>query len=224
MKILLAEDDSKLSKMLVYLLKKEMHSVDAVDNGNDAIEYIKLTDYDVVLLDWMMPQKSGIDVCKYIRSHDNNCGILLLTAKDTLDDKILGLDSGADDYIVKPFEILELLARIRAIKRRQPKAFVSDIIDLNNGLSINKTTFTAAYKNSDLSLTKREYQLLELLIENKNITMPRAQIIDYIWNTEDSISSNALDALIKLLRKKLTDAGSSNIIKTIHGIGYRIED
>ncbi|WP_196604337.1 response regulator transcription factor [Pectinatus haikarae] len=224
MKILLAEDDSKLSKMLGFLLKKEGYNVDIVDNGEDAIGYLSITNYDVVLLDWMMPGKSGIDVCVNIRQSNKNCGIIMLTAKDTLDDRITGLDKGADDYIVKPFEFPELLARIRAVLRRQDKQYTDNIISLDGELKIDRTKFTAYLHEKDLQLTRREFQLLSVLLQNKGTTLPREQIINKIWNDEDGISSNALDALIKLLRKKLADAGKHDLIKTVHGIGYKIEE
>ncbi|WP_196593876.1 response regulator transcription factor [Pectinatus sottacetonis] len=223
MKILLAEDDNKLSKMLAFLLRKEGYSVDTVDNGEDAINYADVVDYDIVLLDWMMPQQSGLDVCASIRNKGKNCGVIMLTAKDTLDDKIAGLENGADDYVVKPFEFPELLARIRAVMRRQNKKYENDIVYFSEGLAIDRGTYTAYFNDNDLQLTKKEFQLLNILLQHKGTTLPREQIIDYIWSSEKGITSNALDALIKLLRKKLADAGVENIIKTVHGIGYRIE-
>ncbi len=223
MKILLAEDDKRLSKMIAFLLKKEGYSVDTVDNGEDANSYISVKDYDIVLLDWMMPQKSGIEVCTDIRKMGKNCGIIMLTARDTLDDRIEGLDKGADDYIVKPFEFPELLARIRAVLRRQNKQYQDDVISFDDGLTINRTKFTAYLNDTDLLLTRREFQLLDILLRNKGTTLPREQIIGRIWDSEDGISSNALDALVKLLRKKLSDAGKADLIKTIHGIGYKAE-
>lgn len=223
MKILLAEDDRKLSKILGFLLKKEGYSVDIVDNGEDALSYLCITNYDIVLLDWMMPRKNGIDVCIDIRKNSKNCGVIMLTAKDTLEDRINGLDNGADDYIVKPFEFPELLARIRSVLRRQNNQYQNNTMSFEMGLKIDKSNFTAYLHDKDLQLTRREFQLLSILLQNMGTTLPREQIINNIWNDEDGISSNALDALIKLLRKKLADAGKQDLIKTVHGIGYKIE-
>ncbi len=224
MKILLAEDDIRLAKMLVFLLKKEGYNVDVVDNGEDVLNYISVKDYDIVLLDWMMPRKSGIEACAVIRKQGKNCGIIMLTAKDTLENRIEGLDTGADDYIVKPFEFPELLARIRSVLRRHNKSYQSNIIHFNNGITIDRVKFTAYSNGQDLLLTRREFQLLDLLLQNEGTTLPREQIIGSIWDSADGISSNALDALIKLLRRKMIDAGRKDIIKTVHGIGYKIEE
>lgn len=224
MKILLAEDDRKLAKMLAFLLKKEGCAIDVVDNGEDAADYLSVSDYDIVLLDWLMPGKTGLDVCRELRSKKKNCGIIMLTAKDTLDDKVTGLANGADDYLVKPFEFPELLARIKAVMRRQGQIYQEDIQTFQSGIKIDKAKYMAFIEDKDLQLTRREFQLFAVLLENKGTILPREQIIEHIWHDEDGISSNALDALVKLLRKKLADGGRHDIIKTVHGIGYKIEE
>lgn len=224
MKILLAEDDRKLAKMLAFLLKKEGCAIDVVDNGEDAADYLSVSDYDIVLLDWLMPGKTGLDVCRELRSKKKNCGIIMLTAKDTLDDKVTGLANGADDYLVKPFEFPELLARIKAVMRRQGQIYQEDIQTFQSGIKIDKAKYMAFIEDKDLQLTRREFQLFAVLLENKGTILPREQIIEHIWHDEAGISSNALDALVKLLRKKLADGGRHDIIKTVHGIGYKIEE
>lgn len=165
MRILFAEDDKRLSKMIDFLLKKENYIVDCVYNGQDAIDYANLSDYDIIILDWMMPLKSGIEVCRYLRAKNNQTAILMLTARDSLEDKIDGLDSGADDYLAKPFEFPELLARIRALSRRINKTFYNDIIEYKN-LKLNCCNAILTYKQIEVSLSPRENQLMELLIRN----------------------------------------------------------
>lgn len=222
MRILFAEDDKRLSKMIDFLLKKENYIVDCVYNGQDAIDYANLSDYDIIILDWMMPLKSGIEVCRYLRAQNNQTAILMLTARDSLEDKIDGLDSGADDYLAKPFEFPELLARIRALSRRINKTFYNDIIEYNN-LKLNCCNAILTYKQTEVSLSPRENQLMELLIRNTHQILPREQIIDKIWGYDTNINSNTLDVTIKSLRQKLTKLSLSDCIHTIRGIGYKFE-
>ena len=222
MRILFAEDDKRLSKMIDFLLKKENYIVDCVYNGQDAIDYANLSDYDIIILDWMMPLKSGIEVCRYLRAKNNQTAILMLTARDSLEDKIDGLDSGADDYLAKPFEFPELLARIRALSRRINKTFYNDIIEYNN-LKLNCCNAILTYKQIEVSLSPRENQLMELLIRNTHQILPREQIIDKIWGYDTNINSNTLDVTIKSLRQKLTKLSLSDCIHTIRGIGYKFE-
>ena len=222
MRILFAEDDKRLSKMIDFLLKKENYIVDCVYNVQDAIDYANLSDYDIIILDWMMPLKSGIEVCRYLRAKNNQTAILMLTARDSLEDKIDGLDSGADDYLAKPFEFPELLARIRALSRRINKTFYNDIIEYNN-LKLNCCNAILTYKQIEVSLSPRENQLMELLIRNTHQILPREQIIDKIWGYDTNINSNTLDVTIKSLRQKLTKLSLSDCIHTIRGIGYKFE-
>lgn len=221
MRILFAEDDKKLSKMISFLLTKENYLVDCVYNGQDAIDYANLTSYDIAILDWMMPQKSGIDVCKYLRSKHKKTAIILLTARDSLEDRIEGLDSGADDYLAKPFEFAELLARLRALSRRINKTFYSDIVECND-LRLNCSNAILEYQNQQISLSPRECQLMELLMRNIAQIFPREQIMDKIWGYDTDINSNTLDVTIKSLRQKLVKLNlDKNCIQTIRGIGYK---
>lgn len=223
MRILFAEDDTRLSKMIAFLLKKENYIVDCVYNGQDAIDYSELTDYDIIILDWMMPQKSGIEVCRYLREKNNPAAILILTARDSLEDRIEGLDSGADDYLAKPFEYPELSARIRALSRRITKTFNSDIIEYHS-LKLNCANAILEYQNSNISLTPRECQLFELLLRNNLQIFPREQIIAKIWGFDSDINSNTLDVTVKSLRQKLEKIGiDRNCIQTVRGIGYKFE-
>lgn len=220
MKILFAEDDKKLGKITYLLLQKEFFHVDWVDNGEDAYEYASATPYDVLILDWMMPKRNGIEVCTALRKNGHQEAIIILTAKDALEDKIHGLDSGADDYLVKPFQFEELLARIRAVFRRQAKV-IEQVITIHN-LSLHLES-QILYKNDEvINLSKKEYQLLELLMRNRKQILTREQIIDYVWGFEADVSDNALDALVKLVRKKIDDKNESSFIQNVRGVGYKV--
>ena len=201
MRILLAEDDKRLSKMLEFLLKKENYIVDCVYDGQEALDYANLSDYDIVILDWMMPIKDGIEVCRTLRQTNKQIAILMLTARDTLDDRIEGLDSGADDYLAKPFEFPELLARLRALSRRIDKTFYSDIIKYKD-LELNCSSANLRYKDKKTILSPRECQIMELFVRNIDCVLPREQIMDKIWGYDTEVSSNTLDVTIKAIRQK----------------------
>lgn len=222
MLILLAEDDPKIAKLLVHLLKKDGHQVDHARDGEEALMYHGLNDYEVIILDWMMPVLDGIEACKKLRQMGFLNGILMLTAKDTLDDKVIGLESGADDYLVKPFEYRELSARLKALSRRNMKKIKSDI-SIKGSFSIDRSLQMAFYKKDRIDFTKREYQLFSLLFENEGIAVPRKIIIDRVWGIDGDISNNNLDAFIRLLRKKLKKATSQKVIMNVRGIGYKLE-
>lgn len=225
MKILLAEDDVRLGKLILHKLTKENHTVDWVTNGIDALDYLQIGEvYDVAILDWMMPKKSGLDVCKQLRKAGNKLPIIMLTAKDAIDDRVLGLDAGADDYIVKPFEFVELLARIRAVTRRGQLLQEENILKVKD-LTLNTKTYELIRGESErIELTKKELQLLELFMRNKGQVVTRTVIFDRIWGYDVEVNDNMLDALIKLLRKKIDHPGKETYIQTVRGVGYRIEE
>lgn len=220
MKILFAEDDKRLGKITYFMLQKEFSHVDWVDNGEDAYEFASSASYDVLILDWMMPKRNGIEVCHSLRKDGHQEAIIILTAKDALEDKIQGLDSGADDYLVKPFQFEELLARIRAVFRRQSK-IIEQVINIQNfSLHVEGQIL---YKDEEVvHLTKKEYQLLELLLRNRKQVLTREQIIDYIWGFDSGVSDNALDALVKLVRKKIDDIDHPSLIQNVRGVGYKV--
>lgn len=222
MLLLLAEDDKRLGNLVVHMLKKEKHQVDWVQNGEDALLFAKNSNYDLIILDWMMPKKDGITVCKELRSYGYDGAILMVTAKDGLEDRVKGLDYGADDYIVKPFEFAELFARIRALQRRISKPLVQDEILNLGSIQLNVVTHVVEKEGQEIQLTPKEYQLLELFLRNPNQTLPRDLLIDRIWGYDAEVNSNNLDALVRLLRKKLEDDGS-HLIQNIRGVGYKIE-
>lgn len=222
MRILLAEDDKRLSKMLAFLLKKEKYIVDCVYDGQEVMEYAELSDYDIVILDWMMPKKDGISVCRELRQAKKQTAILMLTARDALEDRIEGLDSGADDYLAKPFEFPELLARLRALSRRLNKTFHNDVIECG-GLKLNCQSAVLIFGENQSSLSPRECQIMELFMRNTGQILPREQIMDKVWGYDTEVSSNTLDVTIKTIRKKIGKLGLSECICTVRGIGYKFE-
>ncbi|WP_042198881.1 response regulator transcription factor [Paenibacillus camerounensis] len=221
MNILLAEDDKKLGKLIKYVLeKKGGYHVEWVDNGQDALEYALGAAYDVVILDWMMPLMDGIDVCKSLRTQDYAKAILLLTAKDALQDKILGLDAGADDYLTKPFEMEELLARIRTLMRRNFAPIHSEIIPFGM-FSLNRTSRKLMRDDEEIYLSPREYQLLDFFLQNTGNVLTREVILDRVWGVESEVSYKNVDVTVKMLRDKLQDRTGESLIVSVRGVGYR---
>ena len=220
LKILLAEDDEKLGKLILHMLRKECHTADWVLDGNEVESYVAAGDYDLVILDWMLPGKSGEQICKDLRRKGYRKGILMLTAKGTLEDRVTGLDAGADDYLTKPFEFAELFARMRSIARRFLLPLSEDVLSVGP-LELNTISHTFKYAGEEIPLTVKEYQLLEILMRNRGRTVPRELLIEHIWGW-DFPSRNALDALVKLVRQKLKKIPGL-CIQNIRGVGYRLE-
>ena len=220
MNILFAEDDESLGKLIFHLLQKEFNRVDWVKEGQAAYDYAMLTDYDVIILDWMMPKLNGVEVCDRIRKKGYKGGIIFLTAKDALEDVVKGLDAGADDYLIKPFKFEELAARLRALSRRTEKPF-EEILSCED-LQLNLNTHIVKRNGQAIELSKKEYELLELLLRNKHQVMTREVLIERIWGFDVDITENALDALVKLLRKKVDLPGTPSIIKNVRGVGYKL--
>lgn len=221
MKILVVEDNIKLGENLKQGLTQEGYAVDVILDGLLAEDRIinNRDEYDLVVLDRMLPGKDGVSVCKYWREKDIVIPVLMLTALNTTDDKVLGLDAGADDYLAKPFEFKELLARINALLRR-PKH--SSPVILNSGnISINTTSRAVAYKDKNISLTLKEFMVLEYLMRNIDKVITRDELYSHAWDFADSSFSNTVDVHIKNLRRKIHDNGK--IIQTIRGVGYKME-
>ena len=216
MKLLVIEDEVMLNRSIVKLLKTQQYSVDAAYDGEEAIDYIRATNYDVIISDIMMPRLDGLGVLKYLRNHQIKTPVLMLTAKDTLEDKVTGLDAGADDYLVKPFEFDELLARIRVMLRRNNREILMSTVQFGDCcLDFIKKTVT---KNSSLvDLTAKEYALLECLVRHPNVILSREQIREHIWDFDYEGESNIIDVLVKNIRKKLEDP---MVIVTKRGMGY----
>ncbi|MED4269515.1 response regulator transcription factor [Geobacillus stearothermophilus] len=219
MKILLAEDDLHLGELIVHLLKKKsIDHIDWVQEGEDAYDYAMAEFYDVVVLDWMLPNGDGVDVCRRLRQNGYTGAILMLTAKDAVHDRVTGLEAGADDYLVKPFEIDELVARLKALARRTFVPLQEEKVAFH-GFTLNRTSHTLHRGDEEIFLTPREFQLLDLLVQNQGQVVPRETILDRVWGWDADVSMKTIDATIKLLRKKLKD----DVIQTVRGVGYKIE-
>ena len=223
MRVLLAEDDKRLGKLIKYMLEQNDITVEWITNGSDIYEYANYTEYDILVLDWMMPGESGVDACARLRQDGYERAILMLTAKDTVEDRVMGLDAGADDYLVKPFEFDELLARLRALGRRSTQKIQQEVIEIGD-FTLNRTTKVLMRKDQVIQLSPREFQIFDLLAQNLGVVVPRDIILDRIWGLERDITSNNIDSYMKILRKKLMEVDDGSIaIKTVRGIGYRLE-
>ncbi|MFN8620806.1 MAG: response regulator transcription factor [Chloroflexota bacterium] len=220
MRILVAEDDDGLREVLVLGLEDAGYHVDAVERGDDAIDQLKWYEYDVAVIDWRMPGKEGVDVVRWARRNERPTGLLMLTARDTPPDRIMGLDAGADDYLVKPFDFGELLARIRALQRR-PKAVAAPVLSIGR-LTLDPVRREAAVAGAPVSLTATEYRILEVLMRRSPGVVDRKAIAEHAWRDEtDPLGSNAIDVQMSRLRAKIPDAGVR--IVTMRGAGYRLE-
>ena len=221
MKLLIVEDEVALAEALSEILKRNKYAVDAVYDGEDGLEYGLTGIYDCIILDIMLPKMSGIEVLKTLRKRHISTPILLLTAKSDTEDKIKGLDSGADDYLTKPFVTGELLARVRSLTRRKGEV-VTDEFTFGD-IALNKSTFSLSREGQFVKLSLKEYQIMELLIANPKQLIPKERFIEKIWGYESDVEYNNVEVYISFLRKKLSAVGSSVTIKTARGIGYFLE-
>ncbi len=220
MRILVAEDDPGLQQIIALGLRDAGYHVDTVDRGDDAIDYMKWYEYDVAVIDWRMPGAEGIDVVAWARRNDRPTALLMLTARDAPADRVRGLDTGADDYLVKPFDFGELLARIRALQRR-PRGVERPILEKGR-VSLDPAKRAAALGDRPLALTATEYLILELLMRRSPAVVDRKAIAEHAWSDEtDPLGSNAIDVQMSRLRAKLPNSGIR--IVTVRGAGYRLE-
>jgi DNA-binding response OmpR family regulator len=220
-KILLVEDEPGLSGAIKEWLSDEFHLVELAVTGMEAMEKLASTQYDIILLDWMLPELSGIDVCRSYRQQGGAAPVIILTAKKSLLSKEIGLDSGADDYLTKPFHLRELSARIRALIRR-PIAAPVNVLRVGP-IALDRTTRAVTKNGEPLHLLPKEFALLEILMRNAGKTMTVETLLDQIWGTETEVVADTLRSNIKTLRRKIETPGESSSIVTVHGIGYRIE-
>ena len=221
MRLLLAEDEEDLSKALVAVLKHNNYSVDAVYNGQDALDYLETENYDGAILDIMMPKMDGLTVLRKIREAGNSVPVILLTAKAEIDDRVVGLDCGADDYLTKPFSMKELLARIRAMTRR--KAETTDSVLTFEDISLDRSTYVLSCGNDAVRLASKEYQMLEMLMSNPKQIISVDQFMDRIWGFDSDTELNVVWVNISYLRKKLSSLNSCVSIKATRGLGYSLE-
>ncbi|MBE9129907.1 MULTISPECIES: response regulator transcription factor [unclassified Coleofasciculus] len=222
MRILLVEDDPYLAEALAEALAVQRYAVDTVSDGEAAWVQITTLDYDLILLDVMLPKLDGIRLCQRLRSHRYQMPILMVTARDTSTDKVIGLDAGADDYMVKPLDIPEFLARIRALLRRGSTN--SPPVLQWGDLHLDPATYEVSYTDQVLRLTPKEYCLLELLLRNGRQIMSRSAIVEHLWSLENPPKEDTIKVHIKSLRQKLKIVGApDDLIETVHGLGYRLK-
>ena len=222
MRILLVEDDEKLNHSLVFQLEKEGFLADSCQDGEEALYYIRQNLYDLILLDRMLPHISGTEILNHMRKEQNQTPVILITALGTLEDKVTGLDLGADDYLVKPFAFEELMARIRCVTRRPRK------IELNERLSFGDITYWPEENmltgpSGTCTMSRRESELAETFLRNQGQTLPRTLLLTRVWGLDSDVEDGNLDNYIHFLRRRLKAIGSSCRIRTIRGVGYRIE-
>ncbi|MGR6546513.1 response regulator transcription factor [Paenibacillus tundrae] len=222
MRILIAEDEIHLAEAVSQILKKNNYSVDMVHDGRSGLDYALSGIYDLLLLDIMMPEMDGITVLKTLRSEGNHTPVILLTAKGEIDDKVTGLDYGADDYIAKPFATEELLARIRAALRRKGEVVTEDALKFGD-IELNAVQLKLSVQGKEMKLNLKENELLELLITRKSAITSKEQIIEKLWGFDSEVEYNNVEVYISFLRKKLTFLNSAVRINTIRGVGYVLE-
>ncbi|MDA0267140.1 MAG: response regulator transcription factor [Cyanobacteria bacterium] len=224
MRILLVDDEVELAEPLGHLLRREGYAVDVATAGDMGDRLAQQGTYDLLILDWMLPQVSGLDICRHVRSHGDATPVLFLTAKDTVDDRVAGLDAGADDYLIKPFELRELLARVRALLRRPPTLEPPEELErLRFGdWELDEANQRAYRQGHGIELSDKETRLLAYFMRHGNQVLSHGQIYQAIWGETETPNSNVLAAQIRLLRRKLEPPGAPPLIHTIYGKGYRL--
>ena len=222
MRILLIEDNRRLSDSLRMILQEDGYAVDAAYDGIDGEEAGMISGYDVIILDIMLPGRNGLEVCRELRNRRINTPILMLTARDALEDRVIGLDSGADDYLVKPFEVDELRARIRALLRRESsgKSGLLSIADLE----LDPATHTVQRAGRPIELTAKEFSLLEYMMRHPNHLITREMAEEHLWSYDHIVASNVVDVYIRRLRRKIDDPCPLKLLETMRGAGYRIRE
>jgi two-component system, OmpR family, response regulator QseB len=221
MRILLVEDDDRIADPLAEDLRHQSHAVDIALDGLAGWEFAQATNYDVILLDWMLPKLDGVKLCQQLRQSGCQAYILLLTAKDTTVDKVIGLDAGADDYLVKPFEVDELTARLRALSRRQP-LYQSAILK-HEEIELNPSTHSVTYTGIALELTPKEYMLMEYFLGHPTQVVSRTALLDRLWEFDRQSGEQTIKTHLTNIRRKFKQAGyKQDIIETVYGVGYRL--
>ncbi len=221
MRILIVEDERKLATYLKRGLEEQGYAVDAAHTGREGLDWAQAAPYDLVILDIMLPEMDGISVCKELRREGNRAPILMLTARDAIDDRVTGLDAGADDYLVKPFALKELLARVRAMTRRSAEAPKSPVLQIAD-LELDTLTHYVKRGDKPIKLTVKEYAILECLMREPERVLTRTMIADHVWNYDVYNQSNVVDVYIRNLRRKIDDGFPRKLIHTVRGAGYRI--
>jgi heavy metal response regulator len=220
MHVLLVEDESQIADFIVRGLSEQGHAVDVASDGHDALYWNEVAEFDVIILDVMLPDIDGVEVCRILRSKGLSTPILMLTAKDAVEDRIAGLDSGADDYLVKPFAFAELLARLRALMRREP-ALLGSVLQISD-LKMDTATLEVSRQGVVIDLTTKECRLLEYLMRHPNQVLTRTMIAEHVWNYEFDRATNVIDVHMRNLRRKIDEPFPVKLIQTVRGAGYKI--
>jgi DNA-binding response OmpR family regulator len=220
-KILVVEDEANVAAAIVDLLTFEHHMVEIANNGADALHLLKFSQFDLAILDWRLPVLDGLEVCKAYRARGGTIPILMLTGKTLGSEKALGLDSGADDYLTKPFEMGELAARTRALLRRPP-TLTGNVLELN-GLLLDRQNYKVTFNGEPIKLLPKEFDLLEFLMRHRDRVFSLDSLLLHVWASDADVSNDAVRQCIKRLRKKIEDAGCAPIIRSVYGVGYKLE-
>lgn len=222
MRVLLVEDEAKIADFIRRGLSEYGHAVDVASDGDEALDWVHVAEFDIIILDVMLPVRDGIEVCRELRTRGVQMPVIMLTARDAIEDRVRGLDSGADDYLVKPFAFSELLARLRALTRRQP-ALVDSFLRMGD-LDLDTATRQASRQGRPIPLTSKEYTLLEYLMRHPHQVLTRTMIAEHVWNYDFDSATNVIDVHIRNLRRKIDDPYPRKLIHTVRGAGYRISD
>ncbi len=220
MRVLVVEDERKIADFIRKGLSEQGYAVDVAYDGDEAVEWPAVAEFDVIILDVMLPLRDGIEVCSVLRQRGLRTPILMLTAKDAVEDRVRGLDSGADDYLVKPFAFAELLARLRALTRRQP-AVLGAVLQVGD-LVLDTATRKVVRGGTPIDLTTKEYAILEYLMRHPNQVLTRTMMAEHVWNYDFDNASNVIDVHIRNLRRRIDDPFPAKLIQTVRGAGYRI--
>lgn len=221
MRVLLVEDETRIAAFIRKGLQEEQYVVDVAEDGDAALDFIEAAEYDLLILDVMLPRRDGFSVCKELRRRGIHTPVLMLTARDAVDDRVRGLDAGADDYLVKPFAFKELLARLRALARRPAETQASEL--RAGDLVLDTTTHHITRDGQPIDLSAREYRLLEFLLRHRGQPLTRMQIAEGVWGYDFDANSNVVDVYIRYLRRKVDDPFETKLIQTVRGVGYKIE-
>jgi two-component system, OmpR family, copper resistance phosphate regulon response regulator CusR len=222
-KILLVEDESDLANQIRDWLIREHHMVEMADNGETAYHQLRVSKYDLVILDLQLPGMSGLEICKKYRASGGRSPVLMLTAHSLVDDREAGLDAGADDYLCKPFHLKELSARIRALIRRSSGTQAANTLRLRD-IVLDPASRRVSKNSIEVKLEPKEFALLEFFMRNRNVVFSADALLDRVWESDTSVSPDSIRTYIKALRKKLDTGSEASIITTVHGLGYRLED
>jgi two-component system OmpR family response regulator len=223
MRVLVIEDDKRLATLISEMLKTEHYSVDCVEDGNEGLDLALREIHDLAIVDWMLPGRDGPSICRAIRAAHIPMGILMLTARTQVEDRVSGLDSGADDYLTKPFKMDELVARLRAISRRLHPETVDPLEMRIGSLVMDLNLHTLRRGEQVIDLSKTEWDLLEFLLRHPKQTLTRQAILDYVWSYDCTVRPDLVDVYVSYLRKKLNQPGKADPIVTVRGVGYRLD-